>query len=619
VLVVVALVGATASTVHPAPASADPGVDIPTPPGYPDPLAAYEAGAYSSGDELSILDRMAGYTSGSDGASIADYFSALSDEQSEYAVGRLTGALVDVGAEASLAEMAGAGAVLPIATVVGGAVVIAVGGYITYKLVSHWLDGTDHTTYVRFDRAYLGGATVTVPGSPYVMGTDYEPMSTSVAGMVPFGWFHRSIGGGQYAWVFNYGMEIAYGGAPGVCDPGYTPCYPTFSQYDTYGPTTAGVTRAEDCATLGITECARFPDDSGQSGLATALSVAATATVHALDGTHNPLTVHLDTDAYAPGHLLDSETEGAKCLVGSWAQDAHCEVAYITDTDVNTVLPRVVTQTDPGGDTIVAPTFTPTDPRTTGGRTAIATSLGDDCGRNIFNHIVDPSEFPYYGCVPESQDPNVGPTTAEPAPPTDFALPVPNVNETYDAYLTRLRALGYVGTVTDVEASEANADPQMGPQGVVSVQDGTSVYRSASWPGTDPTVALGADLTIVHNPDDVPPAEGGGEPPGGGGGGGGDCSCPPIDLTPLESVHASDHFPFGLYAWVRDGLVGGSDTTAPTFDISFPYTTTMHVDLAVLDPLAIVVRASVLFLATFGVIWSAAHKLLGWGGGGGDE
>ncbi|MBA3842204.1 MAG: hypothetical protein H0X39_06245 [Actinobacteria bacterium] len=202
--------------------------------------------------------------------------------------------------------------------------------------------------------------------------------------------------------------------------------------------------------------------------------------------------------------------------------------------------------------------------------------------------------------------------------PTNMTLFAPNVNETYSAYESRLNAAGYLGTFTNT--AESSVLDGYGPQAVTRVVAGSRVFDPATWPTTAPVIDKGAALTVRYNPTTAPPVDcPSGDCSGGTtGGGGSSCTCPPVDFTPLLSNAPTNQFPFGVYAWVANGL-SGSDTTAPSFSINFPLAGTMSADLTVLNPLALLIRTVILFWATFGVVWSMSHKLLGWGGGGGGE
>lgn len=197
--------------------------------------------------------------------------------------------------------------------------------------------------------------------------------------------------------------------------------------------------------------------------------------------------------------------------------------------------------------------------------------------------------------------------------PLELLQPLPD--ETYTDYVARLQAAGWVGVLTTSRLGDTSTSPYVGPDGAarVKVATGTDqltrVIDENSWPTPAPRIKPDAPLTIYYNPPDAAP------PVTGGGAGG--CSCPPLDFTPLQNLDPGSVFPFGIYAWVRDGLVG-QDANAPAFDVTFKWIGVdyqAHVDLAWMNPAVTILRALLAVLAIVGVIWGLAHRLQGWGTG----
>jgi hypothetical protein len=210
-----------------------------------------------------------------------------------------------------------------------------------------------------------------------------------------------------------------------------------------------------------------------------------------------------------------------------------------------------------------------------------------------------------------------------------IALPQPGANETYDAYVARLQALGWLGTVTYVDLDADHADPQTGPSGVVKVDaqvgyppSPVTTLTRVTWPLPLPHIQPSIALTIYRNPSTAPPAPTPGPLPGSGGS---SCSCPPIDYSPLQNINPGSTFPFGVFTYVHDlfaqltvtgvpitfhvtsAFTGGTGQTVVMSDSSWEATYRPRVFL-VLD-----------FLITLSAVVFFALKVLGLGGGDGDE
>lgn len=214
------------------------------------------------------------------------------------------------------------------------------------------------------------------------------------------------------------------------------------------------------------------------------------------------------------------------------------------------------------------------------------------------------------------------------------SLPQPRIGETGAAYRTRLRALGYLGTITLLTLDAGDAVPEFGPSVVTQVNVTTGAETLTyplldPWPDPPPTIATpGTDLdvTVVQNPSDAPaPAPGtpgsaedpvpGTAPLPGGGIGPGDCSCPPPDFTPITGIAYGEVFPFGVVTWAG-GTLGAMTATAdaPVFDFDFGHLgITPHyvVDLEVLDTYMARIRTLLSWVMWVGAVWWAGTTMLG--------
>lgn len=192
-------------------------------------------------------------------------------------------------------------------------------------------------------------------------------------------------------------------------------------------------------------------------------------------------------------------------------------------------------------------------------------------------------------------------------------LPRPLQGETYWDYVARLRAIGYLGTITYIDLDNASGDPTLGPDGVpyVQVQVGTSGTPSRlparGWPAPRPKIKRGISIIIERNPHTFPsvpteptpsnPNSPGPDPafpspaPGGPGVNPGTCgpSTPTLDFTPLQSINFGGKFPFGLFTWLGSALsplVTGPVT--PVFDVPINLPSvgnySIHIDLSPANP-----------------------------------
>lgn len=218
------------------------------------------------------------------------------------------------------------------------------------------------------------------------------------------------------------------------------------------------------------------------------------------------------------------------------------------------------------------------------------------------------------------------------------ALPQPRLNETATQYRSRLRALGFLGTITLSENAGVDVLPEFGPNVVTSITVGTDTYPLLDpWPDPPPTLTVpGASttVTIEHNPSTAPaPAPGGpgsaADPPPGNapppGGGGtitvGDCTCPAPDFSPITDVDYGDKFPFGVVSLVG-GFLGttlNASPDAPVFDFDFGWLgITPHyvVDLDVMDAYMATFRAILSFCIWIGGLWWFGSRWFGFSGSG---
>jgi hypothetical protein len=145
--------------------------------------------------------------------------------------------------------------------------------------------------------------------------------------------------------------------------------------------------------------------------------------------------------------------------------------------------------------------------------------------------------------------PKTGTVTVTRNPDTlPLLLPQPGANETYEDYIGRLAALGYVGTVTRVNLSPEEEDSLTGPNGAARVRvptaTGTRLITRAGWPLPLPRVFPGESITIYTNPETAPdvPTGDDGEPDG---------SDPGIDFGPLTGLDPGCKFPFGLFCYAK--------------------------------------------------------------------
>lgn len=213
----------------------------------------------------------------------------------------------------------------------------------------------------------------------------------------------------------------------------------------------------------------------------------------------------------------------------------------------------------------------------------------------------------------------------------------PLQGETYDAYVARLQAAGWLGTATYIDLTETTGDPDLGPNGVPQV--GVRVYPATtptieitkSWPYPNPLGLASAPIVVYRNPGTFPPVPPE-DPPTDpnannpfptvpGAITGGDCgpTVPGIDFSPLTGIDYGDKFPFGIFSYISTVLAPlVADPTAPVFDVPIYVmgnSYSIHVDLSPADPYMAVIR----LLATIGIgiaaVYMLASSLLGFNAG----
>lgn len=244
----------------------------------------------------------------------------------------------------------------------------------------------------------------------------------------------------------------------------------------------------------------------------------------------------------------------------------------------------------------------------------------------------------------EAVDEYLHPGTATPATGDDeIRLPQPRLNETYTQYRTRLRNLGYLGTITIVTLDLVDAVPEFGPNMPVEIETPTTTIDLLDpWPSPAPTFpvpGLDSDITITINPEDAPmpepeapgspedppagvvPPPGSPGSPGSGGIGPGDCTCPPPDFTPITEIDYGDKFPFGVISMVG-GFLGTTlfaSPDAPRFEFDFdqigveePYI----VDLNIMDSYMSMIRTILTWCIWIGGLWWFGSRWFGFKGSG---
>lgn len=162
--------------------------------------------------------------------------------------------------------------------------------------------------------------------------------------------------------------------------------------------------------------------------------------------------------------------------------------------------------------------------------------------------------------------------------PLPLELPSPLGGETYDAYLARLRAIGWVGTAIVIELDGLAAVPQLGPDAPATIEtptgSSTTTVQRVGAPWLAPRVYPSETIRFTKNPPNTPsvPATGVPIPPflPPDPGGPDECPCPiaPFDFSPLEVENVCTKFPFGAFCWISDQVAlfdGAAEAPHVTF------------------------------------------------------
>jgi hypothetical protein len=161
---------------------------------------------------------------------------------------------------------------------------------------------------------------------------------------------------------------------------------------------------------------------------------------------------------------------GATCSI-LWMSEVNAEAAMIHSAPV-TYTNQTVNKTTTMNP---APSSSPTSAGLSAARSAV--SAASDGLANAYNCVLDTVNW-------LCPDPNTGQGGGTP-----IVWAAPTVTETYDQYLSRLRNLGWLGTVTPVTLADNNGDPEFIASGVPC----TSVQTGATIGSSDP-------VTIYQNP-----------------------------------------------------------------------------------------------------------------------
>lgn len=160
-----------------------------------------------------------------------------------------------------------------------------------------------------------------------------------------------------------------------------------------------------------------------------------------------------------------------------------------------------------------------------------------------------------------------------------FAIPAPEVGETYDTYVARLVALGHVGTITRVDLTDTTMVATAGPNAV-----------TGTIPATGTTVGPSSEIAVRVNPATAPPIVEGG--------GGGSCESwtnPNLNLSPLQRAIPENTFPFYVPVWIYESVSNWVGTAVtPEFTLPFPGGNEVEISLEMFDSAAAVIRPVIL-------------------------
>jgi hypothetical protein len=251
-------------------------------------------------------------------------------------------------------------------------------------------------------------------------------------------------------------------------------------------------------------------------------------------------------------------------------------------------------------------------------------SPSEEAAADAINHALDP------GWSHGDGSPNF----------TPFILPQPQPSETYTAYAARLRAAGWLGTLTATAETtlEATASagtayqlaPLSAPTAItISGLSPVLVYDPANghlptpeWPDNPPHVPTATTpITIRYKPPSSV------WPPDGGGSGSCDCTVEPLDFSPLSGITTGDSFPFGFIGFAGD-VVGHFDVSPETPEFDFVINGgeigghaisgggDYNVSLDVMDTYMGWIRTLLSVILWIGAVYLLATRLLGFGAGG---
>jgi hypothetical protein len=257
--------------------------------------------------------------------------------------------------------------------------------------------------------------------------------------------------------------------------------------------------------------------------------------------------------------------------------------------------------------------------------------------RAALNYSVDPTWTPGSGSSSAGATVTIpGVSTGGASTALPFQIPEPTASEAYLDYIARLRALGYLGSVTVTDAGmgypSGSAGAVLNPKSVIGVKVGSGsridVYNAGTGarvafdtttaPAVTPGTGTGAttSVTIYKVPDAYDPLANGGTVPGGTGAGGG------INFTPLTSLSLGCKFPYGFVCYAED-VTGWFNTTprAPNWTIDVPdlcmgstcYTSGLvyTVDLSFFDTYMSWMRDIMAVAIIVGAVYTVAARLLG--------
>lgn len=214
--------------------------------------------------------------------------------------------------------------------------------------------------------------------------------------------------------------------------------------------------------------------------------------------------------------------------------------------------------------------------------------------------------------------------------PMPVVLPAPLPTETYTAYIARLAALGWVGTATVTELSEAVGVPALGPAAPVTVRiptigtiPGRTIGLPGGWPTPDPRVEIDTPIEFWKNPTTYPPVTAESVPPATGGG-----VPPAVDFSPITDIDFGCKFPYGFICYAIEVTEWFNVTPhAPVFTFALPTIEVLghvydasgsdyEVDLSIMDEYMVLIRGLISVALWIGGVYFLAVKLLGFNAGG---